>query len=145
MREDNMADRSLSAFELSSNDVISLAQIIESNLKYHRTHFSFCEERYLKALKAAIGLGFAAVIVDGKLTDTYQYKLDKFLKCQKKYRNIHMPPEISTTIAEMISLAESSFLSLNHPKYYSDFKKSVSYILDNAIAMRSRILMPKVD
>ena len=128
-----MATSSLSVRGFSSNDISELAHILEINIQHYciDAKNSLREKEYHKTLRTIVGLGYAAVLVDGCSICTYNRHLDIFLRyCEFKQHKI-MLPSLSRSIAEMIVLASAAFAGAEHSGYYEDFVIAVKKAIDN--------------
>lgn len=126
-----MANTILTAKRLSNNDIASLANIIEANLKYYHAHASPFKEDYLKKLRTVVGLGFLVILVDGGLISIYRPHLDIFLKNTSDVPDFSDLSLYCISIAEMIVLAASRFKTLEYPNYYRDFLGHLGQIVKN--------------
>jgi len=129
-----MTDNILIGKRLSSNDISSLAQILEIHLKHYCDHSSPSEGNYIKELRTLVGLGFTAVLADGGLISLYHRRLNIFLDHIDFKQHQESPTYLCTTIAEMIDLACRMFSTLGYPSYYDAFKASVCKVTDTVIS-----------
>jgi hypothetical protein len=74
-----MANQSLTAAPLSHNDIQRLAAVLENNFQAHRKYNTRLRYEYLHRLKAVVGLGFTAVMVDGIYISIHRPDFDLFL------------------------------------------------------------------
>jgi hypothetical protein len=128
-----MADQSVAAEPLSSNDISCLSEIFETVLRYYCSNTSPMEKDYLKEIHTLMGLGFAVVMVDGSFLPFCQPHLNTFLNYRdfKKYPNYL--GVLSRAIAETTARAAYLFRFLGYPGYYEHFtlavKKTVNHVM----------------
>jgi hypothetical protein len=109
-----MVSASLNATDLSSNDILSLAQIFAASLQFYSKNNSPLDRDYIAKLNTIVGLGFTAVMVDGGLLSTYQLYLSTFLSNIRKEKtgDIHA---LSLAVAKMAEGAVDFFRRIRYP------------------------------
>ncbi len=124
---------SVAAEPLSRNDIHSLAQILQVSLDYYCKYSSPFIDDYMKRLRAVVGLGYAAVLMDNDTVSFYQNYLDTFLH----FRNIRQHPTktviLSQAVAEMINWAAYLFRLLNYPECYEYFVHTVKETVNGRV------------
>ena len=115
-----MAIKSLHATPSSNNDVSILAKLLERNFEYHRDNPS-PQEDYIKNLKAIVGLGFTAIIVDGSFISTYRSSFNRFLDYCSSSQYDSISP-VSLEAASLLETAACVFPKYDLlPEYYQVF------------------------
>ncbi len=119
-----MVTKSVASSSLSSNDILSLAQILEVSLQYRAKHNSPFKEDYFKELSAIAGLGFTIILVDGSFISSYQPHLASFIS---HLDNKEMPDHASVLTYAVANIIEGAafHVRFNRAAYCALFVKSV--------------------
>ena len=119
-----MVTKSVASSSLSSNDILSLAQILEVPLQYRAKHNSPFKEDYFKELSVIAGLGFTIILVDGSFISSYQPHLASFIS---HLDNKERPDHASALIYAVANIIEGAafYVRFNRVAYCSLFVESV--------------------
>ena len=135
-----MANRSLAAQPLLSNDIPFLVQLFEESFDYYIAHDSPFFKEYLQALRTLAGLGFSASLVDRSLLCIYQIYLSSFMahgegdfKANRGAKTL-----IAQHTAEMVRAATISFHALHYPRYYNEFIEALHYTISKIPSLSSQ-------
>ncbi|MFA6409503.1 MAG: hypothetical protein WCW01_04945 [Gammaproteobacteria bacterium] len=121
-----MAKRILAATSLSRNDIQRLANILKTPLEYFQKHNSPMAEDYSCNMKTVAGLGFTASLVGNRHACSLLY--EEKLKTFRRYCDAGLPLQISTSLAEMVSLSLQAFLYTGYPGYADYFAGSLKQL-----------------
>lgn len=125
-----MDNYSVACFELSDNDVQSLAQIVVCKLEYYKKHTSPFQKDYVHYLRTVVGLGFTAALASERDCLCKRY-LDIFVSNDICNEGSFL--YIANAIAKIIQIALVSFRSLDVPQYFESFAQAAKKILNTVV------------
>lgn len=128
-----MVTTSVASQSLTSNDICSLARILEVSFQHQEKHNSlFKKEDYFKKLSTIVGLGFTTILVDGHRILTYQPHLASFVSSlERKSKGEDYFPELAHATANIVAGAALPRFDYQKYRYYPVFVESVKSALSH--------------
>ncbi len=123
-----MVNSSVASLSLSSNDILSLAQILEVSFQHRVKQNNPLKEDYFKELSLIAGLGFTIILVDGSFISSYQPHLASFISHLNRTESINRASALTYAVANLIDGA-AFHIRLNKAAYCSLFVQAVKKIM----------------
>lgn len=135
-----MAKRILAVSSRPSNLVSHLAYLIGKVLHERCDRPSDSHIGYRRVLSTLIGLGFTAIIADGKRVHQYRRHMSTFLRYCDFAQHAGKLSFLAKAVAEIVCAAIPRFSVLGHPIYYDDFIKALPLALQSSNKVDAKTL-----